>query len=90
MRIRVLKKVTSQNKPSEAEIKIFFFISEKSYVPFTRYSSFSIFNRPMSNHICDVMMSISTWDRVHFGIYLLNHNSLDQQIRSIDRNRQEQ
>ena len=25
--------------------------------------------------ICDVMMSISTWDRVHFWIYLLNHNS---------------
>ena len=89
MRIRVLKKELL--KISHLRLRLrFFFISEKSYVPFTRYSSFSIFNRPMSNHICDVMMSISTWDRVHFGIYLLNHNSLDQQIRSIDRNRQEQ
>ena len=29
MRIRVLKKVTSQNKPSEAEIKNFFYFGEK-------------------------------------------------------------
>ena len=29
MRIRVLKKVTSQNKPSEAEIKIFFLFRRK-------------------------------------------------------------
>ena len=26
-----------------------------------------------------VMMSISTWDRVHFWIYLVNHNSLTYQ-----------
>ena len=28
----------------------------------------------MIYQICDVMMTIKTWDRVHFWIYLLNHN----------------
>ena len=32
------------------------------------YSSFSIFNYPMIYHISDVMMGISTWDRVHFSL----------------------
>ena len=31
----------------------------------------------------DVMMSIITWDREHFWIYLLNHNSLSNQAWSI-------
>ena len=29
----------------------------------------------MIYQICDVMMSISTWHKVHFWIYILNHNS---------------
>ena len=40
--------------------------------------------------ICDVMMSISTWDTVHFFIYLLNHNSLTYQTWSFDRCKQGQ
>ena len=36
---------------------------------------------------CDVMMSISIWDRVH-GIYLLNHNALTHQTWPIDRYKQ--
>ena len=64
------KTITSQNVPSEAQIKNFF-ISNKSYVLF---SSFCIFNRPMIYQICDVTMNISTRDNVHFWIYLLNHN----------------
>ena len=35
-------------------------------------------------------LSISIWDRVHFWIYLLNHNSLIHQTLSIDRYEQEQ
>ena len=35
--------------------------------------------------ICDIMMSIRTWDRVHFWIYLLNHNSLSHQTWPMDR-----
>ena len=50
------KMITSQNVPSEAQIKNFV----KNYVPFLRYSSFCIFNHPMIYQICDVMMSIST------------------------------
>ena len=50
--------------------------------------SFYIFNYPMIYQICDVMMSISKWDRVHFWIYLLNHNSLSHQTWSIDRYKQ--
>ena len=37
---------------------------------FLRYSSFCIFNHPIIFQIYDVMMSISTWYRVHFSIYL--------------------
>ena len=68
------KTITSQNVPFEAQIKNFF-ISNKNYVPFSRYSSFCIFSHPMIYQISDVTMSISTWDNVHFWIYLLNHNS---------------
>ena len=53
------KTITPQNVLSEAQAKNFF-ISWKSYVPFSRYSSFCIFNHPMIYQICDVMMSIST------------------------------
>ena len=59
------KTITSQNVSSEAQIKNFF-ISQKNYVPFLRYSNFCIFNHPMIYRICDVMMSISTQDKVHF------------------------
>ena len=50
------KTIASQNVSSEAQIKNFF-ISQKNYVPFSRYSSFCIFNHPMIYQICDVMMS---------------------------------
>ena len=66
------KTITYQNVPSKAQIKNFF-ISQKNYVPFSRYSSFCIFNHPMIYQISVVTMSISTWDKVHFWIYLLNH-----------------
>ena len=44
----------------------------------------------MIYQICDVMMSINTWNRVHFWIYLLNHGSLCHQTYAIDRYNQEQ
>ena len=62
----------------------------KRYVPFSRYSSFCIFNHPMIYQICDVMMSITTRDRVRFWIHLLNHNSLTHQTCSTDRYKQGQ
>ena len=40
--------------------------------------------------ICDVMMSISTRDRVHFWIYILNQNSLSHQAWPNDRYKQGQ
>ena len=49
---------------------------------------FCIFNYTMIYQICDVMMSIDTWCKVHFWIYLLNHKSLIRQIWSIDRYKQ--
>ena len=33
----------------------------------------------MIYEICDIMMSISTRDRMHLWVYLLNHNSLSHQ-----------
>ena len=55
------KTITSQNVPSRAQIKNVF-ISQKNYVPFSRYSSFCIFNRLMIYQISDVTMSISTYE----------------------------
>ena len=37
---------------------------------------------------CDVVMSFSTWDMVHFLIYLLNHSLLSHQAWPIDRYKQ--
>ena len=54
------KTITSQNVPSGAQIKNFF-ISQKNYVPFSRYSNFLIFNHPMIYQICDIRMSIQAW-----------------------------
>ena len=53
----------------------------KIFYLFSRYSSFCIFNCPMIYQI---------WDRKHFWIYLLNHNSLSHQTWPIDRYKQEQ
>ena len=78
------KTIASQNVLSETQVKRFF-VSKKIYVLFSRYSSFCIFDHPMIYQICDIMMSISTWDRMHFQIYLLNHTSLTHQTWSIDR-----
>ena len=77
------KMITSQSVLSEAQVKNFF-VSYKSYVLFSRYSSFCGFSNPTIYQICDGMMSISIWDRVHFWIDLLNHNSLTHQTWSID------
>ena len=52
------KTIISQNVSSEAQVKNFL-ISCKSDVPFSRYSSFYIFNYPMIFQISDVT-SIST------------------------------
>ena len=57
------KTIISRDVSSEAQ-KQNFFISYKSYVPFSRYLSFCIFNYPMIYQICDVIMSISAWDRI--------------------------
>ena len=43
----------------------------------------------MIYQICDAMMSISTWDKVHFWVYLLNNN-LSHQTWPVDRYKQGQ
>ena len=83
------KTITTQNVSSEAQIKNFF-ISKKNYVSFSRHSSFCIFNHPMIYRICDVTMSISTWDNFYLWIDLLNHNSWSHQTWSVDRYKQGQ
>ena len=77
------KTITSQNVSFEAQIKNFYF-AEK-YVLFSRYLSICIFNHPMIYQICDITMSICTWDKVQFWIYLLNHNSWSHQTWPVDR-----
>ena len=80
------KTITYQNVSSVTQVKNFF-ISFK-YVPFSRYSSFCTLNHPKIYKISDVMMSISSWDRLHFWIHLLNHSLLSHQTWSIDRYKQ--
>ena len=64
-------------------LRIFLFRRKVMFL--LRYLSFCIFNHPMIYQICVVMVSISTRDRVHFRIYLLNHNSLSYQTWLTDR-----
>ena len=59
------KTIISQNVLFEAQVRNVF-ISWKSYVPFLKYSSFCSFKHLMIYQICEVMMSFSTWDRMHF------------------------
>ena len=61
------KPTTSQNVSFEAQVK-HLFISYKSYVPFSVYSSFCTINYPMIYQTYDVMMSISTQNKVHFWL----------------------
>ena len=82
------KTITSQNVLSEAQVKNIF-ILWKYYALFSRYSSFCIFNHRMIYQICDVI-SIITWDRVHFWIYLLNHNSISHHTWPTNRYKQGQ
>ena len=82
----IYKTITSQNMSSNAHVKNFF-ISQKSYFPFSRYSFFCIFNFPMIYQIFDVMMST---DRVQGETgcifeYFLNHSSLRHPTWPIDR-----
>ena len=68
-------------------LNIFLF---RGKVMFHSQESFCVFNDPMIYQVCDVMMSISTWNRVHFRIYLLNRNLLSHQTWSIDTYKQGQ
>ena len=61
------KTITSQTVSYETHVKNFF-TSWKTYVPFSRYSSFRILNHPTIYLICDGMMSFSAWDRVYFWL----------------------
>ena len=70
-----------------AQVKIFCFV-EKLCSVFWDIQAFVY--HTMLYQICDVIMSISTWDKVHFLIHLLNNNSLTHHIWSIDRYKQEQ
>ena len=82
------KTITSQNVLSEAQVKNIF-ILWKYYAPFSRYSSFCIFNHRMIYQICYIIC-ISTWDRVHFWVYLLNHNPISHHTWPTDRYKQGQ
>ena len=66
------KMITLQNVSSEAQVIIFFFVSSEFYVPFSRYSSFCIFNCAMIYQLWDIMMTGS-------------HNSLSHQAWPTDR-----
>ena len=65
------KNITSQNVSSEAQVKKVNFSSQDIQV-------FCIYQ------ICEVMITVSTSDRVYFWIYLLNHNLLSHQTCPID------
>ena len=83
------KTIISQNMSSEPQGKNFFILL-KSYIPFSRYSSFCIFNHLMIYQICDVMMNISIWKRICFSISLLHPDFLSHQTWPIDTYKQGQ
>ena len=66
------------------------FLFRRKVVWFSRYSSLCIFSHPKTYQICDVMMGIAAWDKVHFWIYLLNHKSLRHHTWPTDRYKQGQ
>ena len=69
------KMITSQNVLFEVQVKKFFYFVEK-LCSVLEIFKFCVFNHPLIYEICDVMMNISsTWDRMHFWIYLLSHSS---------------
>ena len=76
------KTITTEHVSSEEQVYIF---SSKAYVLFSRYLSSCIFNHPLWYQIFNIMARISTWDKVHFLIDLLNHNSFINQTWVIDR-----
>ena len=47
------KRITFQNLSSQAQVKNFFILYK--HFPFSRYSSFCVFNHLMINQICDMM-----------------------------------
>ena len=72
-------------------LRIFLFDRKVMFIFLNTFLNiFYILRHPMIYQISDVMMSISTWKRVHFWIYLLNNNSLTHQNWSIDRYKQPQ
>ena len=75
------KTIASQNAPSEVLIKKCFYFPEKSHVSFLRFSIFCILKNLMNFQICDVIMSVSTWENVHFWINIWNHSLLGKGIR---------
>ena len=70
------KMITSQNGSSEKQIKFFLFRSHVIPV-------FEFLNIPWISK--SVTSQWVTWARVHFWIYLLNHNSLSYHTWPIDR-----
>ena len=84
------KTIAPQNvSAEEAAVNIFFYFIE-SYVTFSRYAIFCVFNHPRIYQICNVIISINKWDNVLFWIYLLNYNLLIHQTLPIDRCKQGQ
>ena len=85
------KTITSQNVSSEAQVKNCFLYRREVMFRSHDIQVFVTFNHLlMIYQICDVMMSISTCGKVHFRIYLLNHNSLSHHTWPIDRYKQGQ
>ena len=78
------KMITSENVSSQAQVQNFFYFTEK-LCPVLKIFKFLYFQPPLIYQICDFVMNISTWGRVHFWIYLFNHNSLSNQTWPIDR-----
>ena len=79
------KMIISQNLSSQAQVKNFLFHRKVMY--HSQDNQVLYFKHPMICYIyCEVMMSIiSTWDRVHFWVHLLNRNSLSHQTWPISR-----
>ena len=76
--------ISSENAASEAQFENFH--SMVIHLPFLRYSIFHISSHSINFKIFDVMMSITTRDRIDYWTYLLNHKSIGNKIWPTNRN----
>ena len=59
-----------------------FFIWNKNNVSFSKYLDFCVFVKSRNFEICDVIISIATYRKLHLYLFILNPKSYQNEIWS--------